>query len=55
MPRPVMDRELANAIALDAGNRSMREGKRTAWSVDDYNAAVQAFNECLPAERRDHA
>ena len=52
MSRPVMDRELANAIALDAGNASMRRGGRKAWNEDDYNAAVEAFNRCLPAEWR---
>lgn len=46
----VMDRELANAISLDAGNASMRKGGRVAWNEDDYNAAVEAFNRCLPPD-----
>lgn len=48
MAKPMMDRQLANAIATDAGNASMRKGHRTVWNEDDYNACVEAFNRCLP-------
>lgn len=34
---------LAMAAARDAGNRSMREGKRTKWAVKDWNVACETF------------
>jgi hypothetical protein len=46
----VMDYDLAMAIGRDAGNRSMRKAGRTAWSREDYNASVDAFEACLPTE-----
>ena len=36
-------RKLASAASLDEGNRSMRRGGRTAWSLADRNAAVDAY------------
>ena len=42
--------ELAQAVGADAGDRSMRHAGRTAWSEDDYNAAVEAFNSAYPLE-----
>jgi sulfite reductase beta subunit-like hemoprotein len=35
--------ELAMAAARDAGNRSMREGRRTKWAVKDWNVACETF------------
>lgn len=40
--------ELAHAASMDAGNRSMRAGGRTAWNLDDYNASVDEFNRLWP-------
>ena len=38
-----MTRALAGAAATDAGNRSMRRGKRAAWDESDYDAACVEF------------
>lgn len=35
--------EISRSIAQDAGNRSMRDAGRTAWSREDFNAAVAEF------------
>ena len=48
MPSPVMTYDLAMAIFRDTANRAMRKAGRTAWSEEDYNAGVDAFNACLP-------
>ena len=40
--------EIAHAAATDAANRQMRAAGRKAWSVDDYNAAVDEFDRLLP-------
>jgi hypothetical protein len=48
-----MTREIAYAIGMDAGNRSMHNGGRTVWNVDDYNASVDAFNKAWPDELAD--
>lgn len=39
---------LAMAAARDAGNRSMREGRRTKWAVKDWNAACETFERLWP-------
>ena len=38
-----LDRELAIAASLDAGNRSMRKRKALQWDEEDYNAASKAY------------
>ena len=38
-----LDRELAIAASMDAGNRSMRKRRATQWDEDDYNAASEAY------------
>ena len=48
--RPVMTYDIAMAIFKDTANRAMRKGGRTAWSEEDYNAGVDAFNRCLPEQ-----
>ena len=40
-----MKQEIAQVSGWDEGNRSMRNGGRTAWSTEDYNAAVKKFND----------
>lgn len=45
-----MTYELAHAISLDAGNRSMRAAGRFTWNEEDRDVAVAIFNKCLPAE-----
>jgi hypothetical protein len=51
MPKAItMTRQLAHAAATDHANRRMRAGGRTAWDVDDYNAAVAEFNRLWPLE-----
>ena len=42
--------KLAHAASMDAGNRSMRQGGRTAWNEDDYGACVDEFNRLIPPE-----
>lgn len=54
MNRATMSRELAVAIAWDAGNESMEEGRRAAWSAEDYNRAVDMFNELWPEKGLSH-
>ena len=51
MTRMTLTREIAWAASLDEGNRSMREAGRTAWSQQDYNAAVREFDRLWPEER----
>ena len=48
---------LAMAAGHDAGNRSMREGRRTKWAVKDWNAACETFERLygkprLPRKRK---
>ena len=43
-------RDLAWAIATDAGNRAMRKGGRVAWNDEDYAAAVRCFHAAFPEE-----
>lgn len=35
--------DLIRAAAQDAGNRSMRAGKRSKWNRDDFDAAVREY------------
>ena len=44
-----LTRELAWRAGMDAGNRSMHAGKRTAWNEDDYNTAAHEFNRLWPS------
>lgn len=39
---------IAWATATDAGNRSMRNGGRTAWSAEDYRAALTLYARLVP-------
>ena len=50
-PRVTLTRELAWAAATDEGNRSMRKGGRSKWNEEDYNVAVETFNELWPDEQ----
>ena len=38
-----LDREMAIAASMDAGNRSMRKRGATQWDEDDYNAASKTY------------
>jgi hypothetical protein len=49
--RITMTREIAEAIGRDAGNLSMQKAGRKIWSVDDYNASIDAFNKAWPDEK----
>jgi hypothetical protein len=40
--------KLAHAAGWDAGNQSMRQAGRTAWSEADYEAARLAFENLCP-------
>ena len=40
--------QAAILAGMDAGNRSMRAAGRTAWTEEDYNAGVRAYNLLLP-------
>jgi len=44
--------EIAHAAAMDAGTRAMKAAGRTAWSREDYNAAVAEFNRLMPREEK---
>jgi len=52
MPTPIMTTALAWAAATDAGNRSMREAGRTAWSAEDYAAAAEELHRLIGQERQ---
>lgn len=39
---------IARAAATDAGNASMRKGKRAAWAAEDFSAAVAEFDRLWP-------
>lgn len=43
-----MTREIAQAAAWDAGNRSMHACGRKQWNQDDYNEAVREFDRLWP-------
>ena len=34
---------IAHAAAWDAGNRSMRDGRRSVWNAGDYEAARETY------------
>lgn len=38
---------VCRAAAWDAGNRSMRDARRTAWSVEDFNAATREYERLI--------
>ena len=44
---PAMTADIAYAIGLDAGNRSMRAAGRLYWSRDDYIAALAAYSAAM--------
>ena len=44
IPKKESEKLIAHAAARDAGNRAMMASGRTAWSRDDYNAAVLTYN-----------
>jgi hypothetical protein len=44
--------ELAMAAGRDAGNRSMREGRRTKWAVKDWNADCETFERLYGTKAR---
>jgi len=46
---------IARAAATDAGNRAMRAGGRTAWSVDDYDAAAAEYQRLAQLREREEA
>lgn len=41
----------ATQIAIEAGNKSMREAGRTEWAFDDYTVAQQAYAQAVYAVR----
>lgn len=43
-----VNRQIAWAAATDAGNRSMKAGKRKAWSIEDRNVAASTFERLYP-------
>jgi hypothetical protein len=43
-----MTRELAYAASVDAGNRAMHQGKRHAWSTEDYDEVIREFERLWP-------
>lgn len=47
--RGPLTRPLCFAAGTDAGNRSMRQGGRTAWSDADYQAACDQTGRLLVA------
>lgn len=49
MPKRIaMTYELAMAASRDAGNRSMRAGRRTKWAVKDWNVVCETFARLWP-------
>lgn len=47
MSKPTMTENLARAVALDAGNRSMREHGRRVWEWADVIVATDVYARCL--------
>jgi hypothetical protein len=43
-----MTMAIARAAARDAGNRSMKAGKRQKWNRKDYNVACAEFERLWP-------
>jgi len=48
MSKPKITYSLALAAGRDAGNRSMREGGRSQWAVEDWNVACGTFARLWP-------
>lgn len=46
-----LDREIAWAVATDAGNRNMRRAGRSVWNREDYEVAARRFVELWPEPR----
>ena len=42
---------ISHSAGFDAGNRSMNEGCRSVWNLDDYNAAAREFARLWPDEK----
>ena len=42
-----MNDSIARAVAWDVGNYSMKKHGGDRWSVEDYNAAVEKYNELM--------
>lgn len=40
-----MTEQIARAAAKDAANRQMKREGRTCWSEEDYNLAVETFEQ----------
>lgn len=45
---PTLTYAMMYAAGVDAGNRSMRANGRTAWSVEDFNAAAAVEAKLYP-------
>jgi len=45
--RTILTRNMACAIAMDFANERMWRSGRTAWSIEDYYAACEAFAELM--------
>lgn len=45
-----IDYKLAMAASQDHGNRHAKKHGRKVWNRDDYNAAVEKFNQLYPEE-----
>lgn len=45
--RVILDAAIARAAGRDAGNRSMRDGGRSAWNEDDWAAACETFDRLM--------
>jgi len=52
--RPTLTDALARAAATDAGNASMRAGRRSKWSAADYRAAVAEYDRLMPIPNPRH-
>ena len=46
--RVSLTRKLAQAASLDAGDRSMRDGRRKNWNEEDTRAAAAEFQRLWP-------
>ena len=44
----ILTYELIMASGRDAGNVSMRKAGRTAWNIDDWNAATEVVEKLWP-------
>ena len=43
--------EIAHAAAIDAGNRSMKQGLRIQWNEEDWQAAWLCFDRLCPDKK----